>query len=161
MLRRVSAVCAFLLLCASAAFAQSRDEVRFGQDVTVPGEQTVHNIVCFLCSVHVDGAVHGDIVVFAGNVYLNGAAHGDVVDFGGHVTLTSNAGVGRGVVVFGGRLNQDPGSTIGRDTVVFPPVIFLPIILVIAAMVAAVVFVLRYLFRRSSSPYSPAARPRY
>jgi hypothetical protein len=159
MVRRVSAVCAFLLLFASAAFAQSRDEVRFGQDVTVPSEQTVHDVVCFLCSVHVDGAVHGDIVVLAGNVYLNGAVHGDVVDFGGHVTLTSVASVGHEVVVFGGRLNQDPASTIGRDTVVFPPVIFLPIILVIAAMIVGVILVLRYLFRRGSSPYP--ATPRY
>lgn len=158
MARRVSIVCALFLLLSSAAFAQSRDEVRFGQDVTVPDQQTVHDVVCFLCSVRVDGAAHGDVVVFAGNIYLNGTVHGDVVDFGGRLTLTENASVGRGVVVFGGRLNQNPGSTIGRDTVVFPPVIFLPIIVAILAVVGGVIFLLRLLFRRSSGVYSPASR---
>jgi len=148
MLRPLSAVCALLLLTAAPAqvgYASAKNALHLGQDITVAEPQQVRSALCFFCSVRVDGAARDNLIVVAGNVYLNGPVHKDIVVLGGNVTLTGKAAVGGSLVVFGGHLYRDQAATIGRGRVVVRPIVFLPMILVLAVILAGLIFLLRLL----------------
>ena len=103
---------AILLLCAgfcTAAHAEGRDVVEFGNDIVVHEGEETHDTVCFLCSIEVDGTVHGDMVAFLGNIHVRGHAERDAVVFLGNITLADNASIDRDVVVFAGSLHNAPG----------------------------------------------------
>jgi hypothetical protein len=114
-----------LVLCLLAvAFAAAatpahanNDEVQFGTNIHVAAGETVHDAVCFFCSVRVEGKVTGDIVVFFGNVHLNGEAQHDVVNFFGGVTAGDNALIGNSLVSFFGSIRMGENVTVGKDMV--------------------------------------------
>ena len=65
---------ALFLPILAAAFAlaplsadASHDAVQFGSNIDVTGDNSIHDAVCFFCSVRAEGAVSGDVVVFFGN----------------------------------------------------------------------------------------------
>src|SRR5271165_1762033 len=87
-----------------AAHAQGRDVVEFGNDIVVHEGEEAHDTVCFLCSIEVDGTVHGDMVAFLGNIRVRGHAERDAVAFLGNISLGENASIGRDTVVFAGSL---------------------------------------------------------
>lgn len=143
-LRVFSAVmlAAALAAAAPSAFA-SRDVVQFGSNIEVEPGTSVHDAVCFFCSVDDRGAVEGDIVVFFGGVRINGHANHDVVNFFGSVNAADNAAIehdlvsmfgsvhlGENVAVGGdmvamfGDVQQKSSVTVGRDRVVQPAWIF-------------------------------------
>jgi hypothetical protein len=116
-----------------------------GRNVVVAADETVQNVGCFLCSAEVDGHATGSVRVFAGHVFLNGYVGGNVLVFGGNLTLTSSANVGGHVFIFGGHLHQD--STSDHPHTVFSPVIFLPVILVICAIIGGLIVLARRMVR--------------
>jgi hypothetical protein len=133
--------------------APGGNALRFGRDLVIDSGENRDQVACFLCSTHIDGTVQGNLVVFAGNTYLNGPVHGDVVELGGRVTLTGKARIGGDLVIFGGRLEQDAASTIGRKRWIIGPIVFLPMVLMIAILIAGLVFLLRVVFGRSGTQY--------
>ena len=58
-------------------------------------DNSIHDAVCFFCSVRAEGEVSGDIVVFFGNIRLAGEAHHDVVNFFGNITAADNTTIAR------------------------------------------------------------------
>jgi hypothetical protein len=112
----------------------------------VAADETVHNVGCLLCSAEVDGHATGSVRVFAGHVFLNGYVGGNVLVFGGNLTLTSSATIGGHVFIFGGHLHQDP-TTPNPPQTVFSPIIFLPIILVICAIIGGLIVLARRMVR--------------
>jgi hypothetical protein len=147
MLPRSLILCTLLLAPSLPGVAQfSPNVLHFGRDIVLPREQRFHNVSCLLCSANVEGRTTGSVRVFAGNVFLNGAVAGDVLVFGGNVTLTGSATVGGRVVIFGGRLHQDPAAISLRHTVL-PPIIFLPMVLVIAAIIEGLIVLTRRMVR--------------
>jgi hypothetical protein len=110
-----------LLGAAIAIFAQpahaSKDVVQFGSNIEIAPESTVHDTVCFFCSVNDRGSVDGDIVVFFGNVHIDGHANHDVVNFFGSVTAADNSNVGQNLVSFFGRVRLGENVSIGKDMV--------------------------------------------
>jgi hypothetical protein len=140
-------ICTLILVPSLASFAQSSPNVRhFGQNVSIAADQMVHNASCFLCSADVQGRATGSVRVFAGNVFLSGSVAGNVLVFGGNLTLTSSASVGRRVLVFGGHIHQDSGA-IEQSLTVFAPIVFLPIILVICAIIGVLIVLIRRMVR--------------
>jgi hypothetical protein len=121
---------------------------RFGRDLVINSGENHDQVACFLCSTHIDGAVQGNLLIFAGNTYLNGPVHGDVIELGGRVTLTGKARIGGDLVIFGGRLEQDAASTIGGKRWIVGPIVFLPMVLIVGFLIAALIFLLRILFGR-------------
>jgi len=118
----------------------------FGRNILVAADETVQNASCFLCSAEVNGHATGSVRVFAGNVFLNGSVGGNVLVFGGNLTLTGSAKVGGHVFIFGGHLRQD--STTGNHPhTVLPPIIFLPLILVIFAIIGGLIVLTRRMVR--------------
>ena len=154
MLPRRFVLCALLLAPSLPVPVQSpHDVVRFGRNIVLAPDQPFHNASCFLCSASIEGIGTGSVRVFAGNVFLDGSVAGNVFVFGGNVTLTSKAAVGDRVVIFGGRLNQDSAAT-SRAHTVFPPIIFLPLILLICAVTGVLIVLTRHMVR------GPVAYPR-
>src|ERR1700688_1616531 len=118
----------------------------FGRNIVVAADETVHNVGCFLCSAEVNGHATGSVRVFAGHVFLNGSVGGNVLVFGGNLTLTSSANVGGHVFIFGGRLHQD-STTANHPHTVLPPIIFLPLILAICAIIGGLIVLTRRMVR--------------
>ena len=147
MLSRCLMVCTLILAPSLAGVAQPPANLRhFGRNILVRADETVQNASCFLCSAEVNGHVNGSVRVFAGHVVLNGSVGGNVLVFGGNLTLTSSANVGGHVFIFGGHLHQD-STTPNYPQTVLPPIIFLPLILGIFAMMGALIVLTRRMVR--------------
>jgi len=117
--QRLLALC---LLCAAFAAASTparadRDAVSFGSNIHVSSDTSVHDAVCFFCSVNAEGEVEGDIVVFFGNIHIAKAAHHDVVNFFGNVTAEDGASIGQDMVSFFGGVRLGENVSVGKDLV--------------------------------------------
>ncbi len=157
MLSRCLIVCTLILAPSPTGVAQSPANVRHvGRNILVAAAETVQNASCFLCSAEVNGHATGSVRVFAGHVFLNGSVGGNVLVFGGNLTLTRSAAIGGHVFIFGGHLHQDPTSPNHPHTVL-PPIIFLPLILVIFAIIAGLI-VLTQRMVRGPVAYPPLPR---
>jgi len=160
-LNRLAILSALVFIFApAAARAQSRDQVQFGNDIVIHEGEEAHDAVCFLCSIEIDGTLHGDAVAFLGNIRVRGHAERDAVAFLGNISLGDNASIDRDVVVFAGNLHTGPGSTIGNDRVVFPLILFMLPFLLLAGFIALIVWAIRALTYRSRPVY-PMPPPRY
>jgi hypothetical protein len=158
---RVGMLIALLFLGAAAmAHAEGRDVVEFGNDIVVHEGEEVHDTVCFLCSIEVDGTAHGDMVAFLGSIHVRGHAERDAVAFLGNITLGENASIDRDVVVFAGSLHKAPGSSIGNDRVVFPVFLFFFPLMVFAGIIVLIVWAIRALVYRDRPVY-PMPPPRF
>jgi hypothetical protein len=145
MFPRCFVVCTLLLAPWLAGVAQP-NLLHLGRNILLPSGQEFHNAGCILCSADVEGRANGSVRVFAGNVFLTGSVGGNVLVFGGNVTLTSSARVDGRVVIFGGHLHQDPAA-VSRTQTVFAPIIFLPMILLICAIIGALIVLTRRMVR--------------
>jgi hypothetical protein len=145
MFPRCFVLCTLLLAPWLAGVAQP-NLLHLGRNILLPQGQQFHNAGCILCSADVEGRATGSVRVFAGNVFLTGSVGGNVLVFGGNVTLTSSARVDGRVVIFGGHLHQDPAA-ISRTQTVFAPIIFLPMILLICAIIGTLIVLTRRMVR--------------
>ena len=110
-----------LFSAALAVFAlpahASKDVVQFGSNIDIAPDSTVHDTVCFFCSVNDRGSVDGDIVVFFGDVHIDGHANHDVVNFFGTVRASDNATIGQDMVSMFGNVRLGENVSIGKDMV--------------------------------------------
>lgn len=110
-----------VLFVAALAFAvpahADRDAVQFFNDINVPEGSSVHDAVCFFCSVNAKGNIDHDVVVFFGNVHVGTHSDHDVVDFFGTVRLDNNASISHDVVNFFGSVRLGENASIGNDVV--------------------------------------------
>lgn len=113
---RLLVLCFVALAFALPARAEN-DMVQFGSSIHVAPGETVHDTVCFFCSVDNRGTVQGDIVVFFGDVHLAGNANHDVVDFFGGVRAEDNSSIGQDLVNFFGSIRLGDHVTVGKDIV--------------------------------------------
>lgn len=112
-------VCGLVLLVLAAKPAQaSKDVVHFGSSIDVGPGASIHDAVCFFCSVNVKGTVHGDLVVFFGDVRIDGHAEHDVVNFFGSVKAADDTAIGHDLVNFFGGVELGRNVTVGEDAVV-------------------------------------------
>ncbi len=107
---------AVLSLAAIPARAD-RDVVQFGSRIVVPANSSVHDAVCFFCSVDAQGPIDHDLVVFFGDVNIHSLANHDVVSFFGDVHVDSNASVTHDLVHFFGDVNLGENASVGNDMV--------------------------------------------
>lgn len=114
------AAAVFVALTSVAAMPAraAQDIVEFGSDIDVPAASSIHDAVCFFCSVNVKGTVDGDIVVFFGNVRIEGHANHDIVNFFGNVTAGNDTSIGHDLVNFFGGVRLGENVTVGEDMVV-------------------------------------------
>lgn len=155
---RASFLClSFLVGLTSMAFAAaSHDRTQFGRDITISSGEQVGEATCFGCSVRIRGQVEGDVTTFGGSVIVEdeGSIGGDTTTFGGSVRLENASKVRGDLTVFGGRVQRDPESQVGGDVTNFSGGFWLPLIfglpfMVLAGLIALIVFVIRRLTRPS------------
>jgi hypothetical protein len=119
MIRRPLAV---IFACLFFAFAPSfthaeQDQVQFFSNIHVGPDETVHDAVCFFCSVDLEGKATGDVVVFFGNTHIAKDAQHDVVNFFGSVTADENATIDNDLVSMFGNIRLGENVHIGQDLV--------------------------------------------
>jgi hypothetical protein len=157
MLPRCLIVCTLLLTSSLGGAALSFPDLsRFGHNLTVEPQQTVHDLTCFLCSASIDGHVTGSVQVFAGNVFLNGKVEGNVLVFGGNVSLTGRAETGGQVLIFGGHLH-DGSAGLAHPPRVFSALIFLPLAILLCLVMGALIVLTRRM-TRGPAVYPPLPR---
>jgi hypothetical protein len=122
-LMMVALALAVVGLFATEARAED-DAVHFGDPIQVAQGESVHNAVCFFCSVRVDGEATENVVSFFGDVRVRGDVRGNVVNFFGDVRLDEDAAVGGDTVEMFGRVSRAGSASIGGQRVVMPAWIF-------------------------------------
>ena len=160
-MRRFLGLLAVAALAVSPLFALDEDQgsegggdiVHFASNVYVPAGQDARDVVCFLCSVEVEGTVHRDIVVFLGSVRIHGKAEHDVVVFAGSVSVHDNSSIGHDLVIMGGQRHLDSTAVIGHDSVIFPPVLIAVPLLIAAGIILLLVRFVRWLSYRNRPMY--------
>jgi hypothetical protein len=159
-----------LVAVASPALARSnhsshsgQDRVSvFGRDVTVAEEDTAGDIACVFCTVHIHGAVRGDVAVLFGNVTVDEGRNiaGDVAILGGDLRLGEGAAVGGDVAIAAGNANLASGATIHGQQAVLPGRVWLlaPLapLLILAGLIWLVVWIVRR--NRYQFPAYPGGR---
>jgi hypothetical protein len=105
-----------LVLAATPARAE-KDAVQFGSNIVVGEGQTVHDAVCFFCSVNAKGDIDHDVVVFFGNVHIAHQSKHDVVVFFGSIRADDDAAIGHDMVNFFGSTHLGENVSVGGDAV--------------------------------------------
>jgi hypothetical protein len=105
-----------LLFAAAQAHAEN-DAVQFGSHIVIPEGQSVHDAVCFFCSVIAKGSINHDVVVFFGNVNIAHESRHDVVVFFGNVHAADGASIGHDLVSFFGTIRLGENVSVGGDVV--------------------------------------------
>jgi hypothetical protein len=106
-----------MVLAATPARAE-KDRVQFGSNIVVPEGQSIHDAVCFFCSVNAKGDIDHDVVVFFGNVHISHESKHDVVVFFGTVSAEDDAAIGHDLVNFFGTTRLGENVSVGGDAVV-------------------------------------------
>ena len=108
---------AFALLLASTPARADNDAVQFGSNINIPEGQSVHDAVCFFCSVRAHGNIDHDVVVFFGNVHISHESKHDVVVFFGSIRADDDAVIGHDMVNFFGSTHLGDNVSVGGDVV--------------------------------------------
>lgn len=111
-----SLLLALFALAATPARAD-RDAVQFGSNIVVPAGSSVHDAVCFFCSVNAEGDIDHDVVVFFGNIHIHGHSNHDVVSFFGSIRADDNATITHDMVSFFGSIHLGENASVGNDMV--------------------------------------------
>ena len=157
---------ALLLLLAVPGFAKGshggNDRASFGSDITVSEGETVGDVACAFCSVHLHGDVTGDVAVAFGSVTVEPghSIAGDTAIVGGDLNLGEGSAVNGDLAVMAGNANLAEGAAIhGSRAVVPPPIgtlILLSPFLVLGGLIWLIVYLVRR--RRYSFPVYPQGR---
>ncbi|HWA96627.1 MAG TPA: hypothetical protein VG844_18670 [Terracidiphilus sp.] len=118
---RFPALCLAIAALALAAVPAraDKDVVQFGSKIVVPVNSSVHDAVCFFCSVDAQGPIDHDVVVFFGDIHVHQLANHDVVSFFGDVRVDSNAAITHDLVHFFGDVHLGDNTSVGNDMVLF------------------------------------------
>lgn len=106
------------LLFASTQARAEKDAVQFGSNINVAEGHSIHDAVCFFCSVNAKGDIDHDVVVFFGNVHIAHQSQHDVVVFFGSVRADDDAAIGHDLVNFFGTTHLGENVSVGGDVVV-------------------------------------------
>jgi hypothetical protein len=92
-------------LAAASYHHAQRDIIEFGNDVTIPADETVN----------------GDVVVFGGDVSIHGSVLGSAVVFGGDLHIYPEGSVAKDTVSFGGSIINESRTTPRKSHVIPMP----------------------------------------
>lgn len=103
---------------ASALAKSSSSELVAFQEVHIgSGETRDRDLVCFGCTVTIEGTLDGDLVGFGTTLGVSGTVTGDTVIVGGKTALSEHARLTGDLVTVAGRLKRAPGAVTTGDVV--------------------------------------------
>ncbi len=144
---------------------ESHERTQFGREIVISADETASDVTCFSCSVRIRGHVTGDVTAFGGTVTVEPEAEiaGDTTVFAGDLRLESGTKV-RQVTVLGGRIRRDSTASINGDVTTMGGgaalwllIIFGLPLLVLGALSALIVWIIR----KISRPSVPVPAPVY
>ncbi len=97
------------------ALAQG-ERVHFFQNITVNSDETVGDVVCIGCSIHMSGT-SGDTVAILGSIVVDGTVKGSAVAVGGGIKLGEDARVMGDTVGLGSGIARHPDSVTKGEVV--------------------------------------------
>jgi len=163
-LSRVVVLFAALILALPAVgFAErSHEHFQMNRDIRVEQNDKTGDLTCLNCSVYIRGEVAGDIFALNGRVVVEQGAQvsGDVATLLGDVRLDDGSKIAGDVAAIGGTVRRSPQATIAGDVssmggAGWVMLAFLVPLLVVAGLVALIV----WLFRRARRPHPLTASP--
>src|ERR1700733_3638820 len=101
----------------------NHDRLKALKSIVIEADETVSDVQCFLCNIHVRGHVTGDIVTFGGSIFVDGRVDGDAVAFGGRIESNSNSKIFGDAVAIGGYINRQNNSVIVGESKSMPYVL--------------------------------------
>ncbi len=150
MRRILVAVFALSILAAAAPSASANDDrVSFFHSINVAEGEEAHDLVCIMCSIHIDGHVHGDTVAILGSIRSNGPMDGDAVSILGNINLGQDAHVNGDCVAVLGSVKHFTSGQIGHEVVQIP----FALILIPVLIFFFLVYLIRTLIWRARLPY--------
>jgi hypothetical protein len=124
------------------------DRVQFFQSINIGPDESVGDVVCIGCSIHMAGT-SGDTVAILGSILIDGTVKGDVVAVGGGVTLNEDASVSGDTVALGSGLHRHPNAAVKGEVVSqVGPLIFLGLIIGPFLPIILIVLLIVWLARR-------------
>jgi hypothetical protein len=157
---------AVLFLLSVPAFAKGshgdNNRVSFGSDITVAEGETVSDVACAFCSVHLHGDVTGDVAVAFGSVTVDPghSISGDTAILEGDLNLGEGSTVNGDLAILAGSANLADGAAIHGSRAIVPQpfgtLILLAPFLVFAGLIWLIVYLVRR--RRYQFPVYPQGR---
>jgi hypothetical protein len=138
------------------------DRTSFGHNISIGANETAGELTCFGCSIHVRGAVAGDVTAFFGSVVIedHGQVNGEVTVFGADLRMDEAVKIAGDATVLGGEIRRGPQAIIQGEETVFAgrgwavAILLLPFVIV-GLLIALVVWLIQR-SRRPSIPPLPA-----
>jgi hypothetical protein len=149
----------FVLFFVAAALPRAHaddDRVSFLHSINVGEGEEAHDLVCILCSIHIDGAVHGDSVAILGSIHSNGPIEGDVVSVLGNIELGRDAHIGGDCAAILGSVRHYTNNQVSGDVVQIP----FALLLIPLFIFVGIIYLIRTLVWRSRLPYPMPPPPR-
>lgn len=146
-----------LLYAATPAWARSsEDRASVGGDITVSENETVGDIACVFCSVHIHGDVKGDVAAVLGSVTVDSgrSIKGDVAVVGGDLNMSDESEIGGDVSVVAGSANLAPDAMIHGSRTVMPGRAWLLLPFAPLLFLIGVIWLIVYLVRRQRYAYA-------
>ena len=134
-----------------SAFAKGpNDRSSVGSNITISEGETVGDVACVFCSVHVQGDVTGDVAVVFGSLKVDSGRkiNGDVAVVGGDLSLGEGAEIGGDLSVVAGDANLAEGATIHGSRTVMPGRLWLLVPFAPLLVLIGIIWLIVYLVRR-------------
>jgi len=145
---------AALIFLAIPAFAKhshgDNDRSSFGSNITISEGETVGDVACAFCSVHVRGEVTGDVAVAFGSITVEPGhtVAGDTAILLGDLNLKEGSSVNGDVAVMAGNTHLAEGAVIRGSRAVVPQPIGTLILLAPFLVLAGLIWLIVHLVRR-------------
>jgi hypothetical protein len=126
------------------------DRASFGSDINVAEGETVSDVACAFCSVHLRGGVTGDVAVAFGSVTVEPghSIAGDAAILEGDLNLGESSTVNGDLAILAGSANLAEGAAIHGLRAVVPQPIGTLILLAPFLMFGGLIWLIVYLVRR-------------
>jgi hypothetical protein len=155
-LPRFAVLCTLALLSFTlSGFAMrghdDNDRSSVGSDITIAEGETVSDVACAFCSVHVHGNVTGDVAVAFGSVTVDPGHQiaGDTAILEGDLNLGEGAAVNGDLAILAGTDRLSEGATVHGSRAVIPQPLGTLILLSPLIFLIAVIWLIVYLVRRN------------
>jgi hypothetical protein len=141
----------FLAAVLPASARSKQDRVGIGTDITIADGESAGDIACAFCSVHVHGAVKGDVAVLFGSIYVDAgrSISGDVAALGADVHLGEGAWTGGDMAIAAGDLRLDPGAEVHGQRSIAPSRLWLILPFAPLLILGGIIWLIVYIVRRN------------
>lgn len=129
----------------------SNDRASFGSDINIAEGDTVGDVACAFCSVHIHGEVTGDVAVAFGSVTLDPGhtISGDTAILKGDLNLGEGSTVHGNLAIMAGSAHLADGANINGSQSVVPEPIGTLMLLAPFVILIGIIWLIVHLVRRN------------